>query len=311
MEETSKELKNRRGMLGSIILGITALIWGTAFVFQRVGMESITPITFSAARMTISAVAVGILSLFIKEKKEYPEEQKKKRAKSVLLGGVVCGLFLNTASLFQQMGIVYTSAGKAGFITAMYILIVPVVSFVFFKKKYPWFVWVAVLLGVAGMYMLCITEGFSISKGDSLVLICAVLFSGHILSCNHFAGRANPVRISAVQFLTASLVSWVIAFIVENPNLSDIKTAIVPIVYCGLMSGGLGYTLQLIGQKYTEPTVASLIMSFEAVFAVLTGALVLGEKLSTREIIGCVIMFAAIIVVQIPKEKDNESSQES
>ena len=193
-------------MLGSIILGITALIWGTAFVFQRVGMESITPITFNASRMTISAVAVGILSLFIKDKKDYPEEKKKKRARNVLIGGVVCGMFLNTASLFQQMGIVYTSAGKAGFITAMYILIVPIVSFVFLKKKYPWFVWVAVMLGVAGMYMLCMKEGFSISKGDSLVLVCAVLFSGHILSCNHFAGRANPVRISAVQFLAASLV---------------------------------------------------------------------------------------------------------
>ena len=206
------------------------------------------------------------------------------------------------------MGIVYTTAGKAGFITAMYMLLVPIINFLFFKKKNTWLVWLAVLVGVCGMYLLCMTEGFSLTRGDTLVCICAVLFALHILCCDHFVQLGNPIGISAIQFATTSVISWVIAFIAEEPTWAKIVSAAIPILYCGLMSGGLGYTLQIVAQKFTDPTIASLLMSLESVFAVLAGALLLNERMTGRELLGCVIMFAAIVMVQVPlpeKKKEN------
>ena len=203
----------------------------------------------------------------------------------------------------QQTGLVYTTAGKAGFITAMYILLVPVIGFIFLKRKNSWIVWIAVLMGVIGMYFLCISDGFSFSAGDTFVCICAFFFSFHILCCDHFVSRGNAVCISAIQFTTATVISAVAAFIMEDPGMDKFVSAIVPIVYCGIVSGGIGYTLQIVGQKYTDPTIASLLMSLESVFAVITGVIVLHEQMSIREIIGCVIMFAAIILVTVRYRK--------
>ena len=296
-------MKNKQ-LLGNFILLLTAFIWGTAFVAQRVGMELIEPITFNAARMALAAVAVGFVDFLfgLKEKSEPDKRtpaQQKERDRNTLLGGIGCGLFLSIASVFQQMGIVYTTAGKAGFITAMYMLLVPVIGFVYFKKKNTWLVWLSVVIGIAGMYYLCITEDFSLAYGDMLVSLCALFFSGHILCCDYFAPKANPIRMSAIQFATATVTSTVVAAIVEEPSVEKLISAIVPIVYCGLMSGGLGYTLQIIGQRLTEPTVASLIMSMESVFAVLAGVVLLHEKMTPREITGCLLLFAAIVLVQI------------
>ncbi|MBQ3728205.1 MAG: DMT family transporter [Spirochaetales bacterium] len=289
-----------RQLIGSLILLIVAVIWGTAFAFQRMGTGVIGPMTFTASRMTLSAVAVGFVSFLIKDPEMTDAAGSSARRRDTLTGGVLCGLFLVSATLFQQIGIAYTTAGKAGFITALYILLVPIISTVFLRKPSSWIVWIAVLLGLAGMYLLCMTEGFSLARGDALVCVCAMLFTGHILCCDRYAGRGNPVRISAIQFVTASVVSWTLAFIFETPSVEAIRSALVPILYCGLASGGIGYTLQIVAQRFTNPTVASLLMSFESVFAVLGGAVLLHERMSTRELLGCMVMFIAIIVVQIP-----------
>ncbi|MBR5943323.1 MAG: DMT family transporter [Lachnospiraceae bacterium] len=198
------------------------------------------------------------------------------------------------------MGMVYTEAGKAGFITALYILIVPVINAFIFKKKNGKRVWLAVFLGLIGLYLLCVTDGFTLTKGDLLVMGCALIFTGHILSADHFAPMGNPVQMSAIQFVVASIMALAGALIFETPSFEGILSAALPIIYCGIMSGGVGYTLQIIAQRYTEPTVASLLMSLEAVFAVLAGAILLGERMSAKELIGCAIMFTAIILVQLP-----------
>ena len=300
-------MKNKK-MLGNGILFLTALIWGTAFVFQRVGMDSIEPITFNAARMAISAVVLAPFALVMRRKnasapaKRTAEEQKI-FDKNTVAGGLICGCFMAVASIFQQMGLVYTPAGKAGFITAMYILLVPVIGVVFLKKRNTWLSWIAVLLGVVGMYLLCVKDGFSLSFGDSLVLLCAFFFSFHILSCDHFVGDADPVGMSAIQFAVATAVSTVVAFMAEKPTVGKLADAWIPIIYCGLVSGCIGYTLQIVGQKFTDPTSASLLMSLESVFAVITGALFLGERMSAKETVGSAVMFLAVILVQIPLPK--------
>lgn len=291
-------MKNKK-MLGDLLLLLTAFIWGVAFVGQRVGMDSIEPITFNAARQVPAAISVGFVSFLQNRNKDKTKVSMEYRRNTVI-GGISCGTVLAFASIAQQMGLVYTTAGKAGFITAMYILIVPVISFFVFRRKVSWLVWVSVLIGIIGMYLLCIKDGFSLDNGDTLIVICAFLFSGHILCCDRFSPKGDPIRMSAIQFVTAGVISAVIAFIVEEPSMDKIISAIVPILYCGLISSGAGYTLQLVAQKYSEPATASLIMSLESVFAVLAGAAVLGEHMTGRELIGCAIMFLAIILVQIP-----------
>ena len=290
-------MKNK-SLLGSLLLILTAMIWGTAFVFQRVGMDSIEPITFNAARMALAAVAVGLLAL--PRVKSLPGAQARK---STLLGGLCCGGCLAAASICQQTGLVYTTAGKAGFITAMYMLLVPVIGFIFLKKKNGLPVWLAVGLGMVGMYLLCMTEGFRLTYGDALELLCALLFALHILCCDHFAPRTDPVCLSAVQFAAATLLSSLAALLLEQPTWDKLVSAAVPILFCGLLSGGLGYTLQIIAQRFTDPTVAALLMSLESVFAAIAGALLLHERLTVRETVGCAVMFAAIVLVQLPGAK--------
>ena len=319
---------NNKKMLGNLLLLLTAMIWGTAFVFQRVGMDSIEPITFNAARMALAAVMVGALAFGLRQRhsKGVPRQSDAgasapgtevnvtRQAEESDLpwshtwkGGICCGLFLTAGSVFQQMGVVYTTAGKAGFITAMYMLLVPILNFLLFKKKNSWLVWLAVFLGVGGMYLLCVKEDFTLTRGDILVCICALMFSGHILCCDYFVKLASAVELAAIQFVTAAVVSAVIASFTENPNRAGIVAAAVPILYCGVVSGGIGYTLQIVAQKFTDPTIASLLMSLESVFAVIAGALLLGEQMSSRELLGCVVMFAATILVQIPLPGDNRS----
>ena len=289
-------MKNKQ-LLGNLLLLLTAMIWGTAFVFQRVGMDSIEPVTFNAARMALAAVMVGALAFVLRRGKN--ADTSAPAWSRTWKGGICCGLFLTAGSVFQQMGVVYTTAGKAGFITAMYMLLVPILNFLLFKKKNSWLVWLAVCIGVGGMYLLCVKEDFTLTSGDTLVCICALMFSGHILCCDYFVRLASPIELAAIQFATAAVVSAGIASLTENPNWAGIMSAAVPILYCGVVSG-IGYTLQIVAQKFTDPTIASLLMSLESVFAVIAGAMLLGEQMSSREMLGCVVMFAAIILVQIP-----------
>ena len=292
-------MENRK-LLGNILLLITTAIWGTAFAFQRMGMDSIEPSTFNAARMLLAAVAVTpLIALGRKKDKTDAVEFRK----NTIIGGILCGLCLAAATIFQQVGMVQTSAGKAGFITAMYMLLVPVINLILFKRKSPVVVWIAVVIGIAGMYLLCINEGFSLSKGDALVSVCALVFSFHIICTDHYVQNANPVGMAVIQFYVAALVSGIVAAFTETPSWNDVSNAIIPILYCGLASGAIGYTLQIVAQKFTDPAVASLLMSLEAVFAVIGGTLILGEKMSVREAIGCMVMFIAVILAQIPAKK--------
>lgn len=297
-------MKNKT-LLGNLLLILTAMIWGTAFVSQRVGMESIEPITFNAARYGLGMIAVTLVAAISTAKKRKtpdlrsPDERKQIRH-STLWGGIGCGFFLATGGFFQQAGLVYSTAGKAGFVTAQYMLLVPIVNFLLFKKKNTLQVWLAVLIGVVGMYLLCVTEDFGLAYSDLLLLTCAFLFCGHIICCDHFVEHADPIWMSAIQFAVATAMSAVAAFIVEAPSWDKLISAAVPILYCGLISGGVGYTLQIVAQKMTDPAIASLLMSLESVFAVIAGALLLQERMSARELAGCVVMFAAIVLVQVP-----------
>ncbi len=297
-------MKNRK-LLGNVLLLLTAMIWGTALVFQRAGMALVGPFTFNAVRIALAAVSVGLVALFQwrREKASPPartEEEQRAYNRNTLAGGIFCGFFLCVACTVQQVGLVYTTAGKAGFITAMYILLVPVIGFILFRRKNTWLVRVAVLLGMAGLYFLCMTEELRFSQGDALVCVSALFYSFHILCCGHFVPRGNPIRISAIQFAVAAVLSAAAAVITEDTGIEKVLSALVPILYCGVISGGIGYTLQIIGQKYTDPTTASLLMSTEAVFAASIGAVFLHERMSVRELFGCALMFAAVVLVQIP-----------
>lgn len=299
----------------SFLLLLTATIWGVAFVAQSVGMDYVGPFTFNATRNLIGAVVllpcIGLLNKINGNKNENLDEKnsdqkssdKRTQNKLLLTGGICCGVVLFIASTFQQIGIQYTSVGKAGFITAMYIVIVPLLG-IFLHKKVGIRMFGAVLLAVTGLYLLCMTGGgFVFQTGDILELICALVFSIHILVIDYFSPKVDGVKMSCIQFFTCSILSAVGMIIFEEPKLDLILAAWMPILYAGVMSCGVAYTLQIVGQKGMNPTVASLIMSLESVVSVIAGWLILGQKLSIRELCGCALVFTAIIIVQLPQKK--------
>lgn len=298
--------KQQIPLKNSLILLLTAAIWGVAFVAQSVGMDYVGGFTFNAVRSLIGSVVLLPLIWFLNRSKsrKAEKEQEAGSRRDLICGGLACGILLCLASNFQQFGIKYTTVGKAGFITACYIVLVPILG-LFLKKKCSPFIWLAVAMSVAGLYLLCITDGFSIGKGDILVLICAVLFAVHILVIDYYSPKVDGVKMSCIQFLVCGILSGIPALIFENPSMAAILTAWQPVLYAGVMSCGVAYTLQIIGQKNMNPTVASLILSLESCISVLAGWVLLGQHLSAREITGCVIMFAAIILAQLPqKEKE-------
>ncbi len=300
----------KENLKSSIWLFLAALIWGVAFVAQSVGGEAVGCFTFNGVRSLIgSAVLVPVILIMDRKKKaELGEEEFLRRRgdkKTVITGGICCGLALCAASNFQQYGISFTTVGKAGFITALYIVLVPIFG-IFLKKKAGIKVWFGVALATVGLYLLCMTtDSFSLSRGDFLVLICALIFTVHILVIDHFSPKADGVYLSCIQFLVCGVISMGIAFVVESPSLSVILEAWLPILYAGVMSCGVGYTLQIIGQKSMDPTVASLILSLESVFSVLAGWILLNQTLSARELLGCVLMFSAIVLAQLPNKQKN------
>ena len=298
-------MKKAKRLQSGLLLTLTALIWGTAFVAQSEGMNHVGPFTFNAVRCIVGGIVLlpviaGADAAKRKAGAAQPAEAAGK-GKSVILGGILCGLALFVASSLQQVGIQYTTVGKAGFITALYIVIVPVLGLLF-KRKPGFTVWIAVALAVVGMYLLCITEGLSIGKGDLLILACAFCFSIHILVIDHFSPHVDGVRMSCIQFFVAGVVSLLPMFLFETPEVEGILSAWLPILYAGVMSCGVGYTLQIIGQRNMPPAVASLILSLESVFSVLAGWLLLGQRLSARELVGCAVVFVAILLAQLPPE---------
>lgn len=292
----------------SFLLLLTATIWGTAFVAQSVGMDYVGPFTFNMLRCLIGGIVL-IPYIFLSnkvsgsEKKRIEERETKSEKKTLITGGICCGILLALAMNFQQVGIQYTTVGRAGFITACYIIIVPLIGMTFFGKKCRSTICAAVVLALIGLYLLCITEEFDIGQGDFLVLICSFLFSLHILVIDHFSPLVDGVKMSCVQFFVAGIVSGIPAFLTENVEWGNILAAWQPVLFAGVLSCGIAYTLQIVGQKNMNPTVASLILSLESCIAVLAGWIILGENLTLKEMLGCIFMFAAIVLAQLPERK--------
>jgi len=310
-----------------LLLLLTAAIWGAAFVAQSVGMDYVEPFTFIFTKSIIGGIVLLPCIAFLdgqksresvsftqkRKKDELPGKEERtncaepagdqnKDRRILALGGVCCGAALFVASSLQQIGIQYTTVGKAGFITAMYIILVPVFG-IFRKKKVGAKIWFCVLLAAAGLYLLCMTEGVVIGGGDLLMLLCAAVFAVHILVIDHFSPLTDGVRMSCIQFFVCGLLSGVGMLLFETPSLHSVLQAWLPIGYAGVLSCGVAYTLQIVAQKGMDPTVASLILSMESVFSVLSGWLLLGQSLAPRELSGCVLMFAAIILAQLPEKR--------
>lgn len=288
-------------MKNNILLVLTALIWGCAFVAQSVGMDFVGPFTFNMARFLIGAIVLLPVIWFMDRQRKTGAE-KDAGQKTLIIGGICCGIALAVASTLQQWGILFTTVGKAGFITAMYIVIVPLLGIFIGKKVRPLIIG-CVAIAVVGFYFLCMTESLRLGLGDFLVLLCAIAFSIHILVIDHFSPKVDGVKMSAIQFLTAAIISAVPTLLWEQPVLTEILQAWQPVLYAGVMSCGVAYTLQIIAQKNADPTVASLLLSLESVFSVLAGWVLLGQELSLKELFGCVLIFCAIILAQLPEKK--------
>lgn len=288
-------------LFGNLVLLLTALIWGCAFVAQSSGMDYVGPFTFQTSRSILGCLVLIPFILANDAVKKKNNTYEKQNPKTLILGGILCGTALTVASGLQQYGMQYSTAGKGAFITAMYIVLVPILG-LFMKKKVNPIIWISVILGALGLYLLCIKEDFSLGEGDIYLILCAVAFSFHILVVDHFSAKVDGVKLSCLQFGVMFILSAIFMFMTETPNMADIKAAWLPICYAGIMSCGVGYTLQIVGQKYTEPTIASLLMSLESVFAVIAGIILLKEAPSAKEWLGCASMFAAIIIAQIPQK---------
>ena len=298
-----KKLDKRGELLHTLALLVCAAIWGSAFVAQSVGAEYVGAFTFLAVRNWI-AVAFLIPVIFVRDtilkKRGRPSVRPANRTQRrfLLMGGAACGFFLCAASAFQQVGILYTTTAKAGFITALYVVIVPILS-VFFGKSVKSRIWMCVALAVLGLYLLCMRGELSLSFGDGVVLVCAFLFACQIMTVDYFAPQVDTVRLSQTQFLVTALLSTVCMLLFEDLSTDSLIRALPSIAYAGVMSSGVAYTLQIIGQQNLNPAIASITMSLESVFAALAGWIVLGQSMSFRELAGCVLMFAAIILAQL------------
>lgn len=315
----SKKLK------GDLMLVLTAMVWGGSFVAQKSGMELIGPFAFNGIRTIIGGIVLIPLIMVLdrmKSKKQasapavkadaadsaLSETDKKNDQKLLITGSICCGLALLVAGMLQQIGMMYTTAGKAGFITALYVVLVPIFGRILGKKIRP-LIWLCVLASAFGLYLLCMpaSGGFGhINKGDLIVLACALCFAVHILLIDYFSPKVDGVRLSCLQFFIAGILCVILMFPLDPvlgydiPSLSQLLDAWIPIVYAGALSCGAGYTMQIVAQADTDPAVASMILCLESVFAVIAGMLILGESLSLREAAGCIIMFAAILAAQLP-----------
>lgn len=315
-------------MRGNLMLMLTAFIWGSSFVAQKSGMDLIGPLAFNGIRTLIGGIVLIPAIMFLKNWKvkkalqagetaaEVSEEDRKKENRLLIIGGICCGIALLVASNLQQIGIFYTTAGKAGFITALYVVLVPICGLFIGKKVRP-VIWLCVLASAVGLYLLCMPAegGFGhINKGDLLIMLCALCFTGHILVIDYFSPKVDGVKLSCIQFFVAGILSIILMFPLDPalgfdlPSFSTLIDSWLPVLYAGVLSCGVAYTLQIVAQADTDPTIASMILCLESVFAVIAGMIILGESMSLREIAGCLIMFAAIVVSQLPAKEERVRS---
>jgi len=301
-------------LISNILLILAAVVWGFAFAFQRAGAELVGPFTFVSTRYILTSICLLILVLVmdaIKKKRMEkglipaeiltPEERKSRR-KKLVRSGFICGCLLFGGSILQQAGLTFTTAGKAAFITALYLLLVPIFG-LFLRQKVRIVGWIGVVCGAVGMYFLCITETFTIGRGDFIVLIGAIFWACHVLCIDRFLLYVEPVKLACGQFIVCAILATICMFLFEDPSWAAIKGCAVPIIYAGVMSGAVGYTLQILGQKNTPPSIAALLLSLESVFGVFGGFILLHETLTARELLGCILLFAAVIVAQLPERK--------
>lgn len=311
MEKTAFKKQIR----GSLMLLLAALIWGSAFVAQSEGMDYVGPFTFAGVRFLIGSVILLPVISFVKKKETgngsllegYSKEKGLKeflgQHKLLLMGSLYCGIALTFATNFQQQGIKYVSSvGKAGFITTLYIVLVPIFS-LFIRKRVRPIIWIALAFSVTGLYFLCVTEKLTFEPLDILLILCAAFFALQIMIVDHYVDRVNPIALSSFQFFVVGVISCVCMFIFETPTVSGILAAAGPILYAGVLSSGVAFTLQVVAQKDLDPTLASMIMCLESVVSVLSGFFILHQVLSIREILGCIMMFAGVILAQLPEKK--------
>lgn len=300
----------------SFLLFLAAFIWGVAFVSQSKGMEFMGPFTFNGVRCTLGCLVLIPFILIRRGQEKKPTSVAQEIPWKVMLpGGILCGLLLTSATMLQQYGIMYTTVGKAGFITTLYIIIVPILG-IFFKRRVPVVVWIGAVIAAIGMYLLCVTEGVSINQGDILVFGCAIIFSFHIMVVDYFSPKVDGVILSCIQFFISGVICSLGALLFETPTISQLAAGAVPLLYAGILSCGVAYTLQIVGQKNVNPTVAAMILSLEAVVSSIAGYvafkvgfLTTDQTLSARQILGCVIVFAAVILVQLPIGRQAEKTE--
>ena len=298
-EDTPQTRRSERGkaVRGSLLLLLGAVIWGAAFAAQRAGMDHMGAFSFSGIRMLLGGIVMIPVAALSERKhrgEEKPDPKTQRRA------GLLCGLFLFAATSLQQLGLVYASAGKAGFITALYVVLVPVAGLILFRANPGRAVWLGVALAVAALFLLCVPAGgFQVEGADLLLIGCAVCFTGQILCVDRYVTRVNGAALARDEFLVTGALSAAVALTAETITAEGVREALIPILYTGILSSAVGYTLQIIGQRDVNPTLASLIMCLESVFAVLTGAVLLGEVMTPRESLGCVLMFIAVILAQL------------
>ena len=287
----------------SLKTALTALaasfVWGTAFAFQRMAAGHIGAITFNFYRSVLAALSLGVL-LLVANRRKKPEQRTKREPKKIVFGGLVCGVLVFAASVVQQYAIADVEAGKAGFLTTLYILLVPLFSVVFLHKKVAPSLWVSVLLGLTGLYFISVKEGFTISPSDALILLSAVIYAAYILAADYFVRFCSPTELNCAQFAVASVLGFIGMFVFESPTIAELRECIIPILYLGIFSSALAYTLQFAAQRDGNPVAVTLLLSMESVFSVLGAAVLLHEFLSARELFGCGIMLCAVILVQLP-----------
>lgn len=305
----------KQKLKGNLLLLLAAFVWGISFIAQSKGVELVSPVAFIGVRTMLGAIVLIPVIMAIdgsKKKKGLPIQGW---TKDLLISGTLCGILLFIATILQTAGMIYTSPGKSGFITALYMVIVP--FFALFSGKKPGIsVWISVLIAVAGLYLMCIDSSLAVNKGDVLTLICSFVFAFHIITIDKFSPKVDGVKLSFLQFFVCGALGLIYIFIFEKPELKPILNCWVSIGYAGIFSCGVGYTLQIVGQKYTDPTSASILMSLESVFATLSTVILVavgwnltGGQLEVKEIVGCVLMFVAILLVQLPEKKKDDCCQ--